>query len=41
MTKLPWLIGGFPLYVWLIGGAFGLILGFLAGLKWAGRRRIL
>jgi hypothetical protein len=39
MTKLPWLIGGFPLYVWLIAGIFGFILGFFAGMKWGGRGR--
>jgi hypothetical protein len=39
MTRLPWLIGGFPLCVWLIGGGFGLILGFFAGWTWAIRRR--
>jgi hypothetical protein len=36
---MPWIIFGIHLWQYLIIGGFGLILGFLAGLKWASRRR--
>ena len=38
MTKLPWLIGGYPLYVWAVGAGAGFFVGFLAGAWWGQRK---
>jgi ABC-type proline/glycine betaine transport system permease subunit len=36
-TNLPWLIFGFPLYVYVIAGGFGLLIGVPLGV-WLVRR---